>query len=161
SKLPLLREACRRALHKHFEGTELRDVAAEIEWAKVTQVSPDDYVAEADKARRRPPLPAEEIARAYEEYEELRRARHLVDFETILELTAAMMTEHREVANQIRAQYRYFVVDEYQDVNPLQKFLLDMWLGDRDDLCVVGDPNQTIYSFTGATPRYLTGFTVE
>src|SRR5690606_2642249 len=92
---------------------------------------------------------------------ELRRARHLVDFETILELTAAMMTEHREVANQIRAQYRYFVVDEYQDVNPLQKFLLDMWLGDRDDLCVVGDPNQTIYSFTGATPRYLTGFTVE
>ena len=63
------------------------------------------------------------------------------------------MTEHREVAAQIREQYRYFVVDEYQDVNPLQKLLLDTWLGGRDDLCVVGDPNQTIYSFTGATPR--------
>lgn len=83
------------------------------------------------------------------------------DFETILELTAAVMTEHREVAAQIRQQYRYFVVDEYQDVNPLQKLLLDTWLGGRDDLCVVGDPNQTIYSFSGATPRYLTNFSVE
>ncbi len=122
---------------------------------------PEDYPAAAAKARRTPPIPAEELARLFDQYEKLRRARHLVDFETILELTAAVMTEHREVANQIRSQYRYFVVDEYQDVNPLQKLLLDTWLGGRDDVCVVGDPNQTIYSFTGASPHFLTSFGVE
>ncbi|MFE3448690.1 ATP-dependent DNA helicase UvrD2 [Nonomuraea sp. NPDC059194] len=160
SKLPLLVEAS-RLIRRSPDRSELRDIASEIEWAKVTQIGHEDYVAAAAKAHRAPPAPAEEIARLYEAYEQLRRERHLVDFETILELTAAVMTEHADVANQIRQQYRYFVVDEYQDVNPLQKLLLDTWLGGRDDLCVVGDPNQTIYSFTGATPRYLTGFSVE
>nr|BFE83335.1 hypothetical protein GCM10020093_059360 [Planobispora longispora] len=151
SKLPLLIGACRQ-IGRDLERSELRDVASEIEWAKVTQTGPEDYVEAARKAHRTPPIPAEEVVRLYDAYEIIRRERHLVDFETILELTAALMTEHREVATQIRQQYRYFVVDEYQDVNPLQKLLLDTWLGGRDDLCVVGDPNQTIYSFTGATP---------
>ncbi|MGI5287121.1 ATP-dependent DNA helicase UvrD2 [Nonomuraea polychroma] len=160
SKLPVLAEACRK-IRKNPDRSELRDIASEIEWAKVTQIGPEDYVAAAAKHHRTPPVAADEIARLYEAYEHLRRERHLVDFETILELTAAVMTEHQEVAAQIRQQYRYFVVDEYQDVNPLQKLLLDTWLGGRDDICVVGDPNQTIYSFTGASPRYLTGFAVE
>ncbi|WP_259402642.1 MULTISPECIES: ATP-dependent DNA helicase UvrD2 [unclassified Microbispora] len=160
SKLPLLIEAARR-LRRNPERGELRDVASEIEWAKVTQVAPEDYPAAAVKARRTPPIAPEEVARLYEGYESVRRQRNLIDFETILELTAAVMTEHREVAAQIRQQYRYFVVDEFQDVNPLQKLLLDTWLGGRDDVCVVGDPNQTIYSFTGATPHYLTNFAVE
>ncbi|MGW4961557.1 ATP-dependent DNA helicase UvrD2 [Nonomuraea sp. NPDC004186] len=160
SKLPVLAEACRQ-VRKTPDRSELRDIAAELEWAKVTQIGPEDYVTAAAKYHRTPPVPPEEVARLYEAYEQIRRERHLVDFETILELTAAVMTEHKEVAGQIRQQYRYFVVDEYQDVNPLQKLLLDTWLGGRDDLCVVGDPNQTIYSFTGATPRYLTGFAVE
>ncbi|PRX65602.1 Rep family ATP-dependent DNA helicase [Nonomuraea fuscirosea] len=160
SKLPVLAEACRQ-VRRTPERSELRDIAAEVEWAKVTQVGPEDYVAAAAKHHRTPPIPVEELARLYEAYEQIRRERHLLDFETILELTAAVMTEHREVAAQIRQQYRYFVVDEYQDVNPLQKLLLDTWLGGRDDVCVVGDPNQTIYSFTGASPRYLTGFAVE
>ncbi|MER6949809.1 ATP-dependent DNA helicase UvrD2 [Nonomuraea sp. NPDC000554] len=160
SKLPVLVEACRH-IRKNPDRSELRDIAAEVEWAKVSQIGPEDYVAAAAKFGRTPPVAAEEVARLYEAYERIRRERHLVDFETILELTAAVMTEHQEVAAQIRQQYRYFVVDEYQDVNPLQKLLLDTWLGGRDDLCVVGDPNQTIYSFTGASPRYLTGFTVE
>jgi DNA helicase II / ATP-dependent DNA helicase PcrA len=160
SKMPLLIDAC-RSIRKNPDRSELRDIAAEIEWAKVTQIVPEDYAEAARKANRTPPVAAEEVFRLYDAYETLRRDRHLVDFETILELTSAVMTEHREVATQIRQQYRYFVVDEYQDVNPLQKLLLDTWLGGRDDLCVVGDPNQTIYSFTGATPRYLTGFSVE
>ncbi|GAA2282623.1 ATP-dependent DNA helicase UvrD2 [Nonomuraea roseoviolacea subsp. roseoviolacea] len=160
SKLPVLSEACRR-LRRGADRSELRDIASEVEWAKVTQIGPEDYAAAAAKYNRTPPVPAEELARLYDAYEQIRRERHLVDFETILELTAAVMTEHQEVAAQIRQQYRYFVVDEYQDVNPLQKLLLDTWLGGRDDVCVVGDPNQTIYSFTGATPRYLTGFAVE
>jgi len=160
SKLPLLVDAC-RLMRRSPDRAELRDIAAEIEWAKVTQTGPEDYAEAAAKAGRATPVPVEEIVRLYDAYERLRRERHLVDFETILELMAAVMTEHPEVAGQIRRQYRYFVVDEYQDVNPLQKLLLDTWLGGRDDLCVVGDPNQTIYSFTGATPHYLTNFTVE
>ena len=85
-----------------------------------------------------------------------------MDFESVLELTAAILAEHPEAAAaECADRYRYFVVDEYQDVNPLQKLLLDAWTGDRDDVCVVGDPRQTIYSFTGATPSYLTGFAAE
>jgi DNA helicase-2/ATP-dependent DNA helicase PcrA len=160
SKLGLVAEAA-RACRLSFGRTELRDAAAEVEWAKVTQTRPADYAAAAAKAGRTPPAEALDMARVYDAYEQLRRDRNLLDFEGMLELTAAILTEHQHVANEFRDQYRYFVVDEYQDVNPLQKLLLDTWLGEREDLCVVGDPNQTIYSFTGASPSYLLGFTVE
>ncbi len=160
SKVRLLADAARDG-RVNVGRAELREVAAEIEWAKVTQVRPEDYAAEAAKSSRTPPVGADELARLYGAYERLRRDRHLVDFESVLELTAAILADHRQAAQEVRDQYRYFVVDEYQDVNPLQKLLLDAWLGDRNDLCVVGDPHQTIYSFTGATPGYLTGFTAE
>jgi DNA helicase-2/ATP-dependent DNA helicase PcrA len=160
SKISLLSEAARR-LRLTAGLPDIRDIASEIEWSKVTQVRPDDYPAAAAKAGRMPPLGAEKTARMYAAYEELRRERHLVDFESVLELTAAIIAEHRPAAAAVRDRYRYFVVDEYQDVNPLQKLLLESWAGDRDDICVVGDPRQTIYSFTGATPAYLTGFIAE
>ncbi|WP_049572263.1 ATP-dependent DNA helicase UvrD2 [Nocardiopsis sp. SBT366] len=136
----------------------LRDLASEIEWAKVTQVRPSDYDKAVAKAGRQAPMNTGEVARVFEAYEELCREHNLLDFESMLELTAGMITEYPAIAQRVRDQYRYFVVDEFQDVNPLQKLLLDAWLGDRDDLCVVGDPSQTIYSFAGATPGYLTGF---
>ncbi len=110
-------------------------------------------------AARVPPVPPEEMAKLFDAYERLRRDRHVLDFESMLELTVGILAEHGPAAAQVHDQYRYFVVDEYQDVNPLQKLVLDAWLGGRDDLCVVGDPNQTIYSFTGATPAFLAGFT--
>jgi DNA helicase II / ATP-dependent DNA helicase PcrA len=137
------------------------EAAAEIEWAKVTQVRPDDYPQRAAQAGRRPPLGPEQTGLIYAGYERLRRQRNLIDFESLLELTAAILAENRQAAAEVRDRYRYLVVDEYQDVNPLQKLLLDLWLGDRDDLCVVGDPDQAIYSFTGASARYLTGFAAE
>ncbi|MBW8486315.1 ATP-dependent DNA helicase UvrD2 [Actinomadura parmotrematis] len=158
SKIGLVADAA-KACRLSFGRTELRDVAAEIEWAKATQHRPEEYAAAVTRAARKTPADVVDVARVYVMYEELRRERNLLDFEGMLELTAAVLTEHREVAQQVREQYRYFVVDEFQDVNPLQKMLLDAWLGDRDDLCVVGDPHQTIYSFTGATPSYLLDFT--
>jgi DNA helicase-2/ATP-dependent DNA helicase PcrA len=158
SKLGLLTEIARE-LRVEAGLPELRDAAGEIEWAKVTQVRPGDYPAAAAAAGRIPPLGAETTAGLYAGYERARRERHLVDFESLLELTAAILTEHRAAAAEVADRYRYFVVDEFQDVNPLQKLLLDAWTDGRDDLCVVGDPRQTIYSFTGATPAYLTGFT--
>jgi DNA helicase-2/ATP-dependent DNA helicase PcrA len=158
SKVGLLGEAV-RDLRITVGTGGLRDIAAEIEWAKVTQVRPEDY--EKASQDRATPLKAADFARLYEAYEQLRRDRQLIDFESVLELTAAVIAEHRNAAEQVHGTFRYFVVDEYQDVNPLQKLLLDAWLGDRDDLCVVGDPHQTIYSFTGAAPTYLTGFKTE
>ncbi len=157
SKVALVAEAARR-LRLSLEPAALRDVAAEIEWAKVTQARPPDYEAASEKAGRTPPLAAGRLAALYAAYEELRSQRHVVDFESVLELTAAILAAHPLAAAAVRDRYRYFVVDEYQDVNPLQQLLLDQWLGPRDDICVVGDPRQTIYSFAGATPGYLTGF---
>jgi DNA helicase-2/ATP-dependent DNA helicase PcrA len=157
SKLGLLTEIARE-LRVHADLPELRDTAGEIEWAKVTQVRPGDYAAAAAAVGRVPPLGAETTAHLYTGYERARRERHLVDFESVLELTAAILTEHRAAMAEVADRYRYFVVDEFQDVNPLQKLLLDAWADGRDDVCVVGDPRQTIYSFTGATPAYLTGF---
>ena len=160
SKIGLIAEAARR-LRLSGGLPELRDAAAEVEWAKVTQVRPDDYAAASAKAGRSGPFSADKMARLYTAYEELRRERHVIDFESVLELTAAILTQDPAAAAAMRDRYDSFVVDEYQDVNPLQKLVLDAWLGDRDDLCVVGDPRQTIYSFTGATPSYLTGFAAE
>ena len=160
SKISLVSEAARR-LRLAPSVSELRDAAAEIEWAKVSQVRPDDYQAASSKSGRTGPFTPVDLARIYAGYEELRRERQLVDFESVLELTAAILADNPVAAASVRARYRYFVVDEYQDVNPLQKLLLDAWLGDGDDVCVVGDPRQTIYSFTGATPAFLTGFAAE
>ena len=162
SKASLVREAAKRALVR-LDGSSgaLADAAAEIEWAKVLQVRPDGYARAAAAAGRSAAAGADKLAAVYAAYEDLRRERHLIDFESVLELTAAILIDSRAAADQVRDMFRYFVVDEYQDVNPLQKLLLDAWLGDRDDLCVVGDPNQVIYSFTGATSSYLTGFPAE
>ena len=162
SKAGLVREAAKRA-RVRLDGTPgaLADTAAEIEWAKVIQVRPDGYPAAAAAAGRSAVAGADNLAAVYAAYEELRRERHLIDFESVLELTAAILIDSRVAAGQVHDIFRHFVVDEYQDVNPLQKLLLEAWLGDRDDLCVVGDPNQVIYSFTGATSTYLTGFTAE
>ena len=162
SKAGLVREAAKRA-QVRLDGTPgaLADTAAEIEWAKVIQVRPDGYPAAAAAAGRSAVAGADNLAAVFAAYEELRRERHLIDFESVLELTAAILIDSRAAAGQVHDIFRHFVVDEYQDVNPLQKLLLEAWLGDRDDLCVVGDPNQVIYSFTGATSTYLTGFTAE
>lgn len=110
------------------------------------------------EGRPRGPRDPTEIAHLYAAYEDLKRDRALIDFEDVLLLTVAVLQDRQDIAEQVRAQYQHFVVDEYQDVSPLQQRLLDLWLGDRDDLCVVGDASQTIYSFTGATPDHLLDF---
>ncbi|MFD8290568.1 ATP-dependent DNA helicase UvrD2 [Streptomyces lavendulae] len=141
-----------------LDRNELRDVTGEIEWAKVTQTVPADYPAAALKAGREAPRDLAEIAQIYGTYEQLKRDRGMIDFEDVLLLTVGVLQDRHDIAEQIRAQYQHFVVDEYQDVSPLQQRLLELWLGDRDSLCVVGDASQTIYSFTGATPDHLLDF---
>jgi len=160
SKLPLLREAA-RDLGLPAAGAALADAVTEIEWAKVCQVHPDSYVFAATEAARGPSAGVEDTGRLYAAYEALRRDRQLIDFESVLELTAAILLTEPAAAREVHAAFRYFTVDEFQDVNPLQKLLLDAWLGGREELCVVGDPRQTIYSFTGATAEYLRSFTAD
>ncbi|HEY8472644.1 MAG TPA: ATP-dependent DNA helicase UvrD2 [Natronosporangium sp.] len=140
------------------DRTDARDLASEIEWAKSNLVEPADYPAAASKAMREPPYEAAKVAEVFQAYEEVKRNASVIDFEDLLRATVWGIEEHPDVAEQIRAQYRHFVVDEYQDVNPLQQRLLEAWLGGRDDLTVVGDASQTIYSFTGATSAYLIEF---
>ncbi|KOU72978.1 ATP-dependent DNA helicase [Streptomyces sp. XY66] len=156
-KIQFVAEAGARCRIRLDRG-ELRDVTGEIEWAKVTQTVPADYPAAALKAGREAPRDMAEIAQIYGTYEQLKRDRGMIDFEDVLLLTVGILQDRHDIAEQIRAQYQHFVVDEYQDVSPLQQRLLDLWLGERDSLCVVGDASQTIYSFTGATPDHLLNF---
>ncbi|GAA2547650.1 ATP-dependent DNA helicase UvrD2 [Winogradskya consettensis] len=135
-----------------------RDLASEIEWAKSSLVEPGGYVVAATKALREPPYEVGKVADVFAAYESLKRRQGVIDFEDMLRAAVWGIEEHSDVAEQVRSQYRHFVVDEYQDVNPLQQRLLDAWLGGRDDVTVVGDASQTIYSFTGATSSYLVDF---
>ncbi|MET7480082.1 ATP-dependent DNA helicase UvrD2 [Streptomyces sp. NPDC005648] len=156
-KIQLVADAA-AACRIRLDRGELRDVTGEIEWSKVTQTVPADYAAAAAKAGRDTPRDPAEIAQLYSVYEDLKRDRSVIDFEDVLLLTVAVLQDRHDIADQVRAQYQHFVVDEYQDVSPLQQRLLELWLGERDNLCVVGDASQTIYSFTGATPDHLLGF---
>ena len=159
SKLGMLALAARRQRLATDQAT-LRDLASEIEWAKVSNVSPDSYAALA-RARGRSVsgLEPEVVARAFAAYEEVKRDQGRMDMEDVLLFGAGLLADNEAVAAQVRRQYKWFVVDEFQDVSPLQHALLDLWLGGRDELCVVGDPAQTIYSFAGADARYLREFT--
>ncbi|QHC25555.1 ATP-dependent DNA helicase UvrD2 [Streptomyces sp. GS7] len=156
-KVQLVAEAAARCRIR-LDRTELRDVTGEIEWSKVTQTVPADYPAALAKAGREAPRDPAEIGQIYATYEQLKRERGSIDFEDVLLLTVGVLQDRHDIAEQVRAQYQHFVVDEYQDVSPLQQRLLELWLGDRDSLCVVGDASQTIYSFTGATPDHLLDF---
>jgi DNA helicase-2/ATP-dependent DNA helicase PcrA len=163
TKSGFLTEAIKRAqLQGELSITSrdlLRDIATEIEWAKVSQVAPSDYLSESLKRTVKPRINPEQLAKVYTAYESVKHQERAIDFEDVLLLTTAMIEEEREVRERVQDQYRFFTVDEYQDISPLQQRLINTWLGSREELCVVGDPAQTIYSFAGATPVFLNSFT--
>jgi len=137
----------------------MRDIASEIEWAKVSQVAPSDYIDEISKRMQKPRVLPEQMVQIYTAYESVKKQELAIDFEDVLLLCAAMLEQEAEVRERVQDQYRYFTVDEYQDISPIQQRLINAWLGKRNDICVVGDPAQTIYSFAGATPVFLNSFT--
>jgi DNA helicase-2/ATP-dependent DNA helicase PcrA len=158
-KAGLVAEAASRVRLATDRAT-VRDLAGEVEWAKVTMTDKDDYPAAAAKVGRAAPagLTPEAVVRLLAAYDLVKRERHVIDFEDVLLYTVGLIAEHRQVADAVRGQYQHLVVDEYQDVSPLQQALLDQWLGGSDEVCVVGDPHQTIYTFAGASPGFLLGF---
>ncbi len=158
SKIPVVAGAARRNRVEVSQAV-LRDLASEIEWAKVSNVRPDDYERLAPaRGREVSGLDAATVAHVFASYEELKRDQGRMDMEDVLLCAAALLSEDERVAAEVRRQYKWFVVDEFQDVSPIQSALLDLWLGGRDEICVVGDPAQTIYSFAGARASYLTEF---
>jgi DNA helicase-2/ATP-dependent DNA helicase PcrA len=163
SKGSFISEAVRRAGLTSQIATHnrelMRDIATEIEWAKVSQVAPEDFLDEISKRLTKPRVNAEHLVQLYTAYESIKKQELAIDFEDVLLLTAAMLEEERDVRERVQDQYRYFTVDEYQDISPVQQRLINAWLGTRSDICVVGDPAQTIYSFAGATPVFLNTFT--
>ena len=158
SKVPILAPLA-AGLPGGYRYLAVRDLAGEIEWAKARRIGPAAYEARAIEEDRDAPLPADLMAGLYRRYETAKARAGRIDFEDMLELTIGLIETDAAIAAEVHDRYRWFSVDEYQDTNPLQAALLDAWLGGRDDLAVVGDEDQTIYTFTGATSAYLIGFT--
>lgn len=155
-------EACQR-LHLSVDRAALRDIVSEVEWSRVTMLTPESY-PEAAAAAKRPGVAgfdSRSISRILTQYEEVKKERGVIDFEDVLLHLVGFLSERADVAREIRGQYKHFVVDEYQDVSALQHTLLRLWLGTADDVCVVGDAAQTIYTFAGARASYLLGFRSE
>ncbi|HEX9104817.1 MAG TPA: ATP-dependent helicase, partial [Polyangia bacterium] len=157
SKLPIVGRLARQ-LPGHYRFTPAKDLADEIEWAKSRRIRPRAYEDAAGQLAREPPIPADLFVRVYDGYERAKVRAGRIDFDDLLLETIALLEGDTAAAELVRARKSWFSVDEYQDTSPLQQRLLELWLGDGRDLCVVGDEDQTIYTFTGATSGYLTSF---
>src|SRR4051794_14234253 len=159
SKIPILGRLARQ-LPGHYRFTPAKDLADEIEWAKSRRIAPRDYelAVARERTEREPPIPLDLFVRTFEGYERAKTRAGRIDFDDLLVETVSLLEDDATAADTVRGRKRWFSVDEYQDTNPLQQRLLELWLGDRPDVCVVGDVDQTIYTFTGATSDYLTTF---
>jgi len=152
SKALLLRQIG-NTLPRPYRFRPAVDLATEVEWAKNRRLTPETYRRGLDG--HEPPIPDDLMARVFREYERRKAEGGALDFEDLLAGAIGLLEDEPEALAQVRDRYRAFTVDEYQDVNLLQQTLLELWLGERDELCAVGDDYQSIYAFTGATPRYL------
>jgi DNA helicase-2/ATP-dependent DNA helicase PcrA len=157
SKAPLL-GPLQRSLPGGYKFTAVKDLADELEWAKARRLDPSSYQATVEAMGRTPPIPGDLFAGLFRRYERAKERAAKIDFEDMLVRMLEGFETREDVAEEFRGQYRWFSVDEYQDTNPLQQALLEAWVGERRDLAVVGDEDQTIYTFTGASSEYLTGF---
>jgi DNA helicase-2/ATP-dependent DNA helicase PcrA len=158
SKAPILGRLARQ-LPGHYRFTPAKDLADEIEWAKSRRITPRSYEREAVEAGHRdPPIPVDLFVNVFAGYERAKARAGRIDFDDLLVGAIDLLEADADAAATVRARKRWFSVDEYQDTNPLQQRLLELWVGDRPDLCVVGDEDQTIYSFTGASSGFLTSF---
>ena len=155
SKIPIVIRLARN-LPGGYRFTQSKDLADEIEWAKSRRIAPDAYVSAIGP--RTPPIPAELFARLFADYERVKQRSGQIDFDDMLVFAVDLLETDSAARELVQSRKRWLSVDEYQDTSPLQERLLELWTGDRGDLCVVGDEDQTIYTFTGATSDFLSGF---
>ena len=160
NKLSIIKQASSKS-KLEFSNTELHNLAIEIEWAKGSLIAPEDYARIVDKIKHKTSINKNQVAEVYLNYEALKTHQFkslLLDFDDLLLYIAAAIENDFTIAQEFYNFYRCFVVDEYQDITPLQQRVLDAWLGKRDDITVVGDPNQSIYSFIGSNSCFLLNF---
>lgn len=139
----------------------LRGIAAEIEWRKVRLLSMDHYQTVLPERPLPGGLSADATLALVQRYEDLKDDQRNLDFEDTLIATLGMLNSEKWVADRVHEQFRFFVIDEYQDVSPVQRALLDAWRGSHSEVCVVGDPNQTVFGFAGASDEHLLRFESE
>jgi DNA helicase II / ATP-dependent DNA helicase PcrA len=147
-----------KSLSINLDNAALRDMASEIEWRKYSMLSMDEYTQLADSRPKVAGLSFQKNLEIQKLYEQEKIRAQKLDWEDVLVLTLGLLKAEPRALAHVQSQYRFFTVDEYQDISPLQHALLDQWLGEHAELCVVGDPNQTIYSFTGASSEFLRNF---
>jgi DNA helicase-2/ATP-dependent DNA helicase PcrA len=157
SKAKLIGQAA-KLLSINLDNAALRDMAAEIEWRKYSMLSMERYSELADSRPKVAGLSFQKNVEIQKLYEQEKIRAQKLDWEDVLVLTLGLLKAEPRALSHVQSQYRFFTVDEYQDISPLQHALLDQWLGEHAELCVVGDPNQTIYSFTGANSEFLRNF---
>ncbi len=150
---------------ENFASTRLEagELARMIEWAKARAIPPEALTAENPELRSGPlaELDAEvicSVASLYGRYEADKRRRGVMDFDDLILHCAETLERDADFAAAQRWRWSHVYVDEYQDLNPLQFRLLRAWLGSNTDLCVVGDPNQAIYSWNGSDRSLLERF---
>jgi DNA helicase II / ATP-dependent DNA helicase PcrA len=157
SKAKMIGQAA-KSLSINLDNAALRDMASEIEWRKYSMLSMDEYSELFDSRPKVAGLSFQKNIEIQKIYEQEKIRAQKLDWEDVLVLTLGLLKAEPRALAHVQSQYRFFTVDEYQDISPLQHALLDQWLGDHAELCVVGDPNQTIYSFTGASSEFLRDF---
>jgi DNA helicase-2/ATP-dependent DNA helicase PcrA len=165
SPAPSILDSKARLVARAAEGLRLRlgsaalkDAAGEIEFRKTAAMDYDRYAALAVDRALPEGIDVDAMVALQQRYETVKDEQRMLDFEDVLLATTGMIESEPAVATEVREQYRFFTVDEYQDVSPAQQHLLEAWLGDHTDVCVVGDASQTIYSFAGAQNEYLLRF---
>ncbi|RBP98593.1 DNA helicase II [Bifidobacterium aemilianum] len=146
-----------------YSDVQVRDLEEEINWAKVSLLAPDDYGRVCAASGRQPPagLDVDQFTACYKVYEQEKSYRGRIDFNDILLMTCHVLDDFEDAARLIRSSISALTVDEYQDVSPLQHRLMTLWMKDNPNICVVGDPAQTIYSFAGASAYDLLNFDKE
>ncbi|GAC1319776.1 MAG: ATP-dependent DNA helicase UvrD2 [Acidimicrobiales bacterium] len=147
----LLAPALARVVGREVTPAEVSWATREMTWARLQELTPEAYPAAAD--RRRPgPVPAHAVAETWAAYQRAKRDRRVLDLDDLLETCTHMLLTDAEMAQAARWRHRHVFVDEYQDLNPAHRRLLHAWVSGREDLCIVGDPDQAIYGFNGASP---------
>lgn len=144
---------CQRLLNIDDKMLSHKTLLHEISHAKDSLISPEDYLNDAgDDVRLR------KIGEAYRLYEKLLRDADAMDFDDMIVNTVKLLEENEEVRTRYQNRFRYVMVDEYQDTNHAQYRLTSLLAGGSGNLCVVGDDDQSIYRFRGATIENILSF---
>ena len=159
----IVEHSLRRVTTQQVDDDTVRNLQAEINWCKISLIAPEDYERVCAAIHHQPPagLEPSQFVDVYKAYETEKPIANEIDFDDILLITCHLIESDEDVAASIRSGITWLTVDEYQDVSPLQHRLLTRWLGDNRNICVVGDPAQTIYSFAGASSYNLLNFASE